>query len=284
MFKDFSDELNAGFVQAIQNLNKFQTLDFYYIIEAFDRVMSGQNNYYDAWIYENDNKWCVGFWINGNYLFNSKNLDESDLIIVNERICFSNFKNDGFHFAGNTDFINSISEINTDFELAMFKERYFYSASKMNIQIKIQSKHHIDLLSKNDIEKTALLYQKYYNEEYDGHNDKSLEEVKLNINYLISENLIYKLEVENEIVGFCTKMSFLSYEPNMIGTIFIDEQFRNRKYAQLLLSEVCKELMKYNEEIYLMTTQENISSNKMVENLGFVRQYKHSDRTIKNHA
>jgi hypothetical protein len=42
--------------------------------------------------------------------------------------------------------------------------------------------------------------------------------------------------------------------------------------------------MKYNEEIYLMTTQENISSNKMVENLGFVRQYKHSDRTIKNHA
>lgn len=284
MFKNFTNELNAGFVQAIQNLNQFQALDFYYIIEAYDRVMSGQNNYYDAWVYENDNKWCVGFWIDGNYLFNSKNLDESDLIFVNERICFSTFKTDGFHFAGNTDFINSISEINTDFELEIFKERYFYAANKIDIQIEKEFKYHIDLLNKDDIEKTSILYQRYYNEEYNGRNDKSLEEVKLNLNYLISENLIYKLEIESEIVGFCTKMSFLSDKPNMIGTIFIDEQFRNRKYAQLLLSEVCKELLKYNEEIYLMTTQENISSNKMVENLGFVKQYEHSDRTIINYA
>ena len=56
MFKNFTDELNAEFVQTIENLNQFRTLDFYYIIEAYNRVMSGMNNSYDAWIYENGNK------------------------------------------------------------------------------------------------------------------------------------------------------------------------------------------------------------------------------------
>lgn len=282
MFKNFTDELNAEFVQTIENLNQFRTLDFYYIIEAYNRVMSGMNNYYDAWIYENGNKWCVGFWIDGNYLLNSSNLDEKDLILINQKIDFKIFKNDGFHFAGNTDLINSLADLNTNFELENFKERYFYVSNKLKMEIKLENQ--IDLVTEYDKEKTAFLYQKYYTEEYNGNNDKSLEEVMENINYLVAKKLINKLEVENEIIGFCTKMSFLSEHPNMIGTIFIDENFRNKKYAQLLLTKVSKKLLENNKEIYLMTTKENTASNKMVENVGFVRQYEHSDRTIKNYA
>ena len=35
MFTDFTEELNSYFVQQIENLNQFRSLDFYYIIEAY---------------------------------------------------------------------------------------------------------------------------------------------------------------------------------------------------------------------------------------------------------
>ncbi len=101
---------------------------------------------------------------------------------------------------------------------------------------------------------------------------------------MITRNLIYKLEIEDEIIGFCTKMSFLSEYPNMIGTIFIKESHRNKKYAQHLLSKISNDMLTLNQEIYLMTTKENLASNKMVENIGFSKKYEHSDRIIRNYA
>ena len=77
-------------------------------------------------------------------------------------------------------------------------------------------------------------------------------------------------------------MSFLSESPNMIGTIFIKDSHRNKKFAQYLLSKISNDMLTTNQEIYLMTTKENVASNKMVENIGYFKVYEHSDRTIKN--
>lgn len=283
MFTDFTEELNSNFVQQIQNLNQFKSLDFYYIIEAYGNVMGGYQNFYDAWIYENNESWCVGFWIDGNYLLNSKELDVNDLHKINEKINFKFFDQDGFHFAGDTKLIDNLTELNKGkFELDSFKERYFYVSNKINFESELQN--NISLLNICDIDKVATLYQQYYVEEYEGKNNKELEFVKANINYLMSKKLIYKLELENDIIGFCTKMSFLSQKPNMIGTIFIEESKRNNKFAQNLLAEVSNEMLRQNQEIYLMTTKKNTASNKMVENVGFIKQYDHSDRIIKNYA
>jgi RimJ/RimL family protein N-acetyltransferase len=282
MFTNYTEELNSKFVEEIQNLNQFRTLDYYYIIEAYGRVMSGYSDYFDAWIYNTDESWCVGFWISGNYLLNSKNLSNTDLLLINERINFSIFNQDGFHVAGNTELINSLSELNQSFSLEKFKERYFYVANKINFESEFVDK--ISLVLKDDIEEVAKLYQQYYVEEYNGANNKEIEEVKINIKSLITRNLIYKLEIEDEIIGFCTKMSFLSEYPNMIGTIFIKESHRNKKYAQHLLSKISNDMLTLNQEIYLMTTKENLASNKMVENIGFSKKYEHSDRIIRNYA
>lgn len=282
MFTNYTEELDASFVIDIQNLNQYQAFDFYNIIEAYGRVMAGYSNNFDAWIYKTDESWCVGFWINGNYLFHSRNLDTYDLKLINERINFSTFKIDGFHFAGNTSLIDSLSELNKSFSLEKFKERYFYVADKINFESKLDVK--ISLVTEYDTEDVAKLYQQYYIEEYNGVNNKTIEKVLSNINSLMSRELIYKLEIKNEVIGFCSKMSFLSETPNMIGTIFIKEACRNKKYAQYLLSNISKELLNTNQEIYLMTTKDNISSNKMVENIGFIRINEYSDRTIKNYA
>lgn len=282
MFTNYTEELNSNFVKEIQNLNQFRALDYYYIIEAFGRVMSGYSDYFDAWIYKTDESWCVGFWISGNYLLNSKNLSNTDLLLINERINFSIFNQDGFHFAGNTELIDSLSELNQSFSLEKFKERYFYAANKINFESEFVDK--TNLVVEDDIVEVAKLYQQYYVEEYNGANNKEFEEVKTNIKSLISRNLMFKLEIEDEIIGFCTKMSFLSEYPNMIGTIFIKDSHRNKKYAQYLLSKISNDMLTNNQEIYLLTTKENIASNKMVENVGFSKVYEHSDRIIKNYA
>lgn len=283
MFTDFTDELNSNFVAQIQSLNNYKALDFYYIIEAYGRVMAGYNNLYDAWIYKNGESWCVGFWIDGNYLLNSNELNKNDLQIINEKIDFKIFSQDGFHFAGDTKLIDDLAALNIEnFELQSFKERYFYESNQITFESQLKNK--ISLLNIQDIEKVAVLYQQYYVEEYHGKNNKEIEEVKENINNLFEKKLIFKLELENEIVGFCTQMSFLAKTPNMIGTVFIEESKRNNKYAQNLLAEVSNEMLKQNQEIYLMTTKENFASNRMVENVGFVKKYKHSDRIIKNYG
>lgn len=282
MFTNFTEELNSQFVLKIQNLKNFNSLSFYYIIEAYEKVMGDYYNYHDAWIYENDESWCVGFWIDGNYFLNSNNLSENDLKIINNRINFKHFKQDGFHFAGNTELVDSLSEINTDFELEEFKERYFFALDKVNNENNLSNK--ISLIDYDDVDEIAILYQQYYVEEYQGTNNKQLEVVKDNIYSLITRNLMYKLEIDNEIIGFCTKMTFLSDTPNMIGTIFIQESNRNKKYAQNLLRFVSNIMLKENQEIYLMTTKQNTASNKMVERVGFLKKYDHSDRIIKNYG
>jgi hypothetical protein len=280
MFTNYTEKLNSNFIEEIQNLNQFRTLDFYYIIEAYGRVMAGYSHSYDAWIYRNNESWCVGFWISGNYLFNSNDLIDSDLHVVNERINFSVFNQDGFHFAGNTSLIDSLAELNDSFSLERFKERYFYVANKINFENEFDAK--ISLLAEDDIKDVAILYQQYYVEEYNGTNNKSIDEVISSITSLVLRSLLYKLVIKNEIIGFCTKMSFLSESPNMIGTIFIKDSHRNKKFAQYFLSKISNDMLTTNQEIYLMTTKENVASNKMVENIGYFKVYEHSDRKIKN--
>lgn len=126
MFKDYTENLNGEFIHQIQNLKRYKEFDFYYIIESFGRVMSNYTDFFDCWIYEIDDRWCVGFWISGNYLLNSKNLTQEDDVLINNRIDFSHFKIDGFHFSGDTKIIDGLSEVNTDFTFEPFKERYFY--------------------------------------------------------------------------------------------------------------------------------------------------------------
>lgn len=64
-------------------------------------------------------------------------------------------------------------------------------------------------------------------------------------------------------------MSFLNPKPNMIGTIFIASNYRKSGNGKHLLSNVIDKIHNGNKSTYLMTSKESISSNKMVENVGF---------------
>lgn len=281
MFENFKDTLSY-FPTAIQCLPVYKYFDFYYLIEIYNIVMRDHKSCIDAWIYRNDEKWCVGFFVEGLYLLNgSSNLSDKDILKIRDKIDFNNIIDIGenLEFMGNTDLLNNLSNIiKPKFALeSSIKERFFYVANQLNFDNNTEL--NISLMNKNDdVNEVGKLYQQYYVEEYAGKNNKNIDAVINNVNYLIENSAIYKLIVEDRIIGFCTTMNFISGRDNMVGTIFIDENYRNRKYGQGLLAYVSNKLLEINPEIYLMTTKENISSNKMVENLGFVRCYEHSDR------
>jgi predicted GNAT family acetyltransferase len=281
MIKSFSNNLDITFVEEVQSLNEYKELDFYYIIESFSYVMSGQRDLFDCWIYKVDKRWCVGFWISGNYLLNSKNLITEDIKVIKNKINFSNYKIDGFHFSGNTELIEQLSKNNLDFSLENFKERYFYSLN--TIKFKSKFNNEVSFLDEKDIEIVAKFYQQYYFEEYNGNNNKDFKTVIENVKKLKSRNLIYNLKINNKIVGFCTIMSFQSKTSNMIGTIFIEQSFRYKGNGKHLLSNITEKLLKNNNAVFLMTTKENTESNKMVENVGYLKKHEHSDRIIKNY-
>ncbi|MEH6659947.1 GNAT family N-acetyltransferase [Leeuwenhoekiella marinoflava] len=281
MFTDYTDSLNGKFIHQIENLVEYKEFNFYYIIQNFGAVMSGSTDFYDCWIYEVKERWCVGFWISGNYLLNSKNLTQEDIELINNRIGFHQFKVDGFHFAGDTILIEKLSEINLDFTLEPFKERYFYKLTALKLKTKFTTE--VVIVADEDIQEIAIQYQKYFEEEYNGSNNKDLQTLIEKVKSLKFRNLIYVLKEGKNVIGFCTIMSFLSDKPNMIGTIFIDENFRMNGNGKHLLSNVIEKIRNGHNDILLMTTKESFSSNKMVENVGFEKTYEHSDR-IKTNA
>ncbi|MBI6117886.1 GNAT family N-acetyltransferase [Salegentibacter maritimus] len=281
MFTDYSNNLDANFIYHIESLDGYNEFNFYNIINAFGRVFSNNVEFYDCWIYEIEDRWCVGFWITGNYLFNSNNLIHSDTKIIKNKIDFGQFGN-GFHFTGNTQIIEQLSNSNLDYSLEPFKERYYYSLNSLKLKTKFSKE--VDLSKQEDIKELSILYQKYFHEEYDGKNDKDLQTTTAMVESLHSRKLIYRLKLKGKIVGFCTIMNFLHPELNMIGTIFIDKKFRAKGNGIHLLSFVTEKIHKERIKVFLMTTKENISSNKMVEKIGFKKQYNHSDRIIKNYG
>ena len=274
MFKEYSEK--KQFISDITNLGNYNFFKLYYLNYL---IYATNNQPINMWIYKNENRWCIGYYIIGNYCLNGYNLQKEDIESIRNYIKFEQLT-DNTHFLGDTDIIEELSKSMGNFE--KFKERFFYAVNKLK-PIKTPSETKISLLEKEEIEKVIPLYSQYYKEEYEGKNNKADDEVRQNIEYCVKEESIYKLEYKNELIGFCTKMEFLSGMPNMIGTIFISQKYRNKKYGQYLLYYVTQDLLKGKAvpEIYLMTTKENIGSNKMVENIGFIKIHEHSDRIFK---
>lgn len=271
------DENIIDFVKDFDKLiveeNRFK---YYFLFHSLNSVLHGPVNYYDAWIYKKQNTWISGLWIDGHYYFYGKNWKKSDIAKVVDHIDFSIFQN-GFHFAGDYKLVNEIFNIYT-LDNKDFKNRYFYQlTSKHNLIINYT--HRIEIPKESDIQELAEMYKQYFEEEYKGTNNKTLNEMKSSIIKLIEEESIYINRLDSEIAGFCTTMFTNSPEP-LIGTLFVQEKFRNKNIAKSLLSLTTEKLLEQAKTCYLMTDMENEPSNKVVEEVGFRNIYNHTDKII----
>jgi len=126
-----------------------------------------------------------------------------------------------------------------------------------------------------DADELAIMLQTYYHEEYQGKNDKQIDEMKDRILMVIQSNAIYVLKDESlRLLGFCTINN-----PD-IGILFTKQEYRGRGYGKIMLSHCAALLLKRNAEAFVLTDKENKSSNDVCKAVGFQPFYNYSSIEI----
>lgn len=123
---------------------------------------------------------------------------------------------------------------------------------------------HIGIGSIKQVEELSKMLQGYYHEEYDGLNDKTIEEMRERILQVIRTKMIFVLLDDNQqILSFCTII-----DPD-IGILYIKREHRNKGYGKVILTYCSQLLRKRNGAVFLMTDRDKPESNTVCAALGF---------------
>lgn len=273
MIKRFS-QITDSTIREINSLIGQEKYKYKFLLDSLEKVRLGDYPFYDLWIIsDNQKKWIIGF-LTVNYLlfgenWTAKQLKEASHIVKPER-----FKN--YHLSGTRDLIEEFQIINNQIPFEEFKNRNFYKAQKP----KHFRKNELIIRVGNsvDIDELGQMRVDYYSYEYPERPKKQFQDMVSLVKSELASNKIYVVtNQDNIIAGFCTIL-----ELNIIGTLYIKEQFRNKDYGKSLLSFVSENLVKLYRKCYLMIDSKNISSNRVVEFIGFERIYEYSDIVINN--
>ncbi len=128
----------------------------------------------------------------------------------------------------------------------------------------------IRLGSFKELNELAVMLQEYYREEYNGLNDKTIEEMRQRIFSVIQTKKIYVLlDMTETLLSFCTII-----DPD-IGILFTKQDHRNRGYGKVILSHCSTILQQKNGTVYLMTDRDKTESNIVCESVGFKPYYEY---------
>lgn len=90
----------------------------------------------------------------------------------------------------------------------------------------------------------------------------------------IQKGLNYLLEIDGQVVsfgGFHTPIEILGRKIGRVGPIFTPKEFRKNGYASLITSFITRILINEGAIVTLYTQAENPTSNKIYQNLGFLK-------------
>jgi len=193
-------------------------------------------------------------------LIYGENWNETQLKEIAQAFDFSRFKN--FLITGDSTLIKELMVLSNVSNQVTERERLFYKATAIRRFDEKSLK--IELASEDDIVILSEMLQQYYHEEYEGENDKSMDEMTGRLWEYIIEETMYVLKNSNgELLSFCTVIN-----PD-IGILFTRAQYRGKGYGKIILSYCSELLLQRNEEIYLMTVKSVLDSNSVVKKVGF---------------
>jgi predicted GNAT family acetyltransferase len=192
------------------------------------------------------------------------NWDENQIQEISQIFDLNKFTN--FTLAGDSFLINKLLEFYQPKNFEIEKRRILYKTTE------IKKFEPNDLLirlgSLNQLSELASMLQEYYHEEYNGLNEKTIEEMQSRIYSVIQKEKIYVLLDNNKtILGFCTII-----DPD-IGIMFTKKGYRNNGYAKIILSHCSQLLQQKNNIVYVMTDGDKPESNIVCKSVGFQPYY-----------
>jgi len=142
------------------------------------------------------------------------------------------------------------------------KRRLFYQSE--NINAFDTNNFRIELGTLNQLNELAFMLQEYYHEEYNGLNDKEIEDMKDRMFSMIQSDEVYVLlNSDNKIISFCSII-----DPD-IGILFTKNEYRNKGYGKIILSYCSVILQQRNSMVFLMTDRDKPESNQVCSKVGF---------------
>lgn len=237
---------------------------FKYLKDYLDKVIGGQFPIYDLSVINiTDNGWILI--LHGEMLLvYGENWTQNQLVEISEFFDLNKYTN--FTLAGDNDLIDELIKFYKPKNFRTEKRRVFYKAREINSFNSDNIEVRLGTLNQKD--ELAKMLQDYYHEEYDGLNEKTIEDMKKRIFSVIQSRKIYVLLDKNEnIISFCTII-----DPD-IGIMFTKREYRNNGYAKIILSYCSKILQQKNEMVYVMTDRDKPESNIVCEAVGFKPYY-----------
>jgi N-acetylglutamate synthase-like GNAT family acetyltransferase len=269
------ERLDQSFINKVEDFASQEPFQLFYFFNGVNMVNFNHTSFYDSFILKNGNiTKIIGLFIDSTYYVYGKNWTEEELSRVRDRIDFESFPN-GFHFVGTYDLINELLE-KVEIKTIDFKDRFFYKISK---KIKASKTLPIMYPKLTDLDELAALCMKAHRNEYKELSVRPLEDfIEITKNHISKSSIVINKK-GSEITGFCTAMHTESDEP-MIGTLYVQDKFRNGGIGKSLLSYLTSELLIKAKACYLMTERHNKSANKVMETVGFNKIYEHMDKII----
>ncbi len=257
--------------------NKFQ---HYYLFHSIQRTLRENNEINSKWLKRDDKGWILGYCSNFNYNLYGLNYSKTQLNSVIRELDFRNLP-EKIAISGNKELVEAIISAYPNASLEIYKERYFYETNQTkflplndnNIIIRKANISDLDILAKFGCD--------FFEDEYQGSNNKTISEIKLQLQSSIDNEKIIVAEGTSTIHGYCTRMDTM-FGNEMIGTVFVPKTFRERKYGSSLLSNMTKTILSENPKSWLMTDVNNEASNRLVTRLGYNKIFHYTSGELIN--
>lgn len=220
---------------------------------------------------EQNEEWIMALEIttsndNSNIIYiysNSKDKDFFDNIFD-----FVNVKSSFHSIMGSHKIVSHILEkYPNDFEI--FMDRVFYELNREDFNEVVDTYKDITLNFVDDGNKreVAQMLVDFSKEEWNGKNTKKYENC---LEWVFHRNIAVFVH-SNNVIGYGEVIG----NSDMIGTIFIKNEYRNKGYGKLLTSLISQELLNHSEKLRVMTTNKNIAMKTILEKFGFKEYCKH---------
>jgi predicted GNAT family acetyltransferase len=267
--KDNPEEFNRFLLEKV-GLESFENK---FLLDYIKKAQNGELNLYNASILNiSDDSWLLI--LHGDVLLiYGKNWKKEQFSEIKKIFNLNSYTN--YSLTGNSELINAMID---DFKVnnrTIEKERIFYKTKNIN-EFEINGTA-IELGRMADSKELAEMLKAYYHEEYNGQNDKPIDEMLRRIFVLLHTQSIYVLRnSSSEICSFCTIIN-----PD-IGILFTKSKFRGKGFGKRIISYCSKLLLEDNDEVYVMTDKAKTSSNIVCEQVGFKPYFNYTNIVINN--
>jgi GNAT superfamily N-acetyltransferase len=244
------------------DLNSYK---YKYLNDFVNKVLSGEFILYESSLINiGANGWIIVLHSEALLVY-GENWKNEQINEISEKLDLNVYTN--YTLTGDHELIDQILQHYQIENNSVLKRRLFYRTEHLvphtNSNVIIRPAQNLEL------EELSIMLQQYYHEEYNGLNDKTLEEMRGRMSLMINNEMVYILISEDgQLASFCTIIN-----PD-IGILFTKEEFRNRGFGRVILYSCAKLLFEENGIVYLMTDRDCTSSNRVSEHVGFTPYFK----------